>query len=167
MPLTPPELSPAKNKIPRRAGSISLCMFAIVNNVTTSLCTHLGFVTRCIKMESGIRTKKQGGIGDHSTGMGSNFKFDGHALFDYSGAPFDGLLGATSKPGKYLFGRRFEIQNFRSICCKISCLPASPRILEHLKKWNNCSSLTDFYPKKVSQNFLEPFFWLKFLKGKF
>ena len=35
--------------------------------------------------------------------------------------------------GKYLFGRRFEIQNFRSICCKISCLPASPRILEHLK----------------------------------
>ena len=35
--------------------------------------------------------------------------------------------------GKYLFGRRFEIQNFRNICCKISCLPASPRIFEHLK----------------------------------
>ena len=34
---------------------------------------------------------------------------------------------------KYLFGRRFEIQNFRNICCKISCLPASPRIFEHLK----------------------------------
>ena len=34
----------------------------------------------------------------------------------------------------YLFGRRFEIQNFRNICCKISCLPASPRIYEHLKK---------------------------------
>ena len=27
--------------------------------------------------------------------------------------------------GKYLFGRRFEIQNFRNICCKISCLPVS------------------------------------------
>ena len=36
---------------------------------------------------------------------------------------------------KYLFGRRFEIQNFRNNCCKISCLPASPRIFEHLK---NC-----------------------------
>ena len=35
--------------------------------------------------------------------------------------------------GKYLFGRRFEIYNFRNICCKISCLPASPRIFEHLQ----------------------------------
>ena len=34
---------------------------------------------------------------------------------------------------KYLFGRRFESSNFRNICCKISCLPASPRIFEHLK----------------------------------
>ena len=34
---------------------------------------------------------------------------------------------------KYLFGRRFEIYNFRNICCKISCLPVSPRIFEHLK----------------------------------
>ena len=34
---------------------------------------------------------------------------------------------------KYLFGRRFEIQNFRNICCKISCLPAFPRIFQHLK----------------------------------
>ena len=34
----------------------------------------------------------------------------------------------TSIFGKYLFGRRFEIQNFWNICCKISCLPASPRI---------------------------------------
>ena len=39
----------------------------------------------------------------------------------------------TSIFGKYLFGRRFEIQNFRNICCKISCLPASPRILKHPK----------------------------------
>ena len=34
--------------------------------------------------------------------------------------------------GKYLFGRLFEIYNFRNICCEISCLPASPRIFEHL-----------------------------------
>ena len=27
----------------------------------------------------------------------------------------------TSIFGKYLFGRRFEIYNFRNICCKISC----------------------------------------------
>ena len=43
----------------------------------------------------------------------------------------------TSICGKYLFGRRFEIYNFfnlrSTICCKISSLPASPRILEHLK----------------------------------
>ena len=26
--------------------------------------------------------------------------------------------------GKYLFGRRFEIWNFRNICSKMSCLPA-------------------------------------------
>ena len=39
----------------------------------------------------------------------------------------------TSIFGKYLFRRRFEIQNFRNICCKMSCLPASPRIFEHLK----------------------------------
>ena len=39
----------------------------------------------------------------------------------------------TSIFGKYLFGRLFEIQNFRNICCKISRLPAFPRIFEHLK----------------------------------
>ena len=39
----------------------------------------------------------------------------------------------TSIFGKYLFGRRFEIWNFRNICRQISCLPASPRICEHLK----------------------------------
>ena len=39
----------------------------------------------------------------------------------------------TSSFGKYLFGGQFEIWSFRNICCKISCLPASPRILEHLK----------------------------------
>ena len=44
--------------------------------------------------------------------------------FFYQGHP-------TTIFGKYLFGRRFEIQNFRNICCKISCLPNSPRIFEH------------------------------------
>ena len=39
----------------------------------------------------------------------------------------------TSIFGKYLFGRRFEMQNLRNIFCKISCLPTSPRILESLK----------------------------------
>ena len=39
----------------------------------------------------------------------------------------------TSSFGKYLFGGQFEIWSFRNICCKISCLPASPRIFEHLK----------------------------------
>ena len=38
----------------------------------------------------------------------------------------------TSIFGNYLFGRRFEIQNFRNICCKMSCLSASPRIFEQL-----------------------------------
>ena len=35
--------------------------------------------------------------------------------------------------GRYLFGRLFEIENFRNIFSKISCLSASPRIFEHLK----------------------------------
>jgi len=39
----------------------------------------------------------------------------------------------TSIFGKYLFGRQFQIWNFRNICCKISCLPASPRIFEQLQ----------------------------------
>ena len=39
----------------------------------------------------------------------------------------------TSIFGKYLFGGRFEIQNFRNIFCKIYCLPTSRRIFEHLK----------------------------------
>ena len=32
----------------------------------------------------------------------------------------------------------------------LACLPASPRIFEHLKKWYNCPFLTDFYPKNVT-----------------
>ena len=39
----------------------------------------------------------------------------------------------TSIFRKYLFGRWFEIYNFWNIYhCKISCLPASSRIFEHL-----------------------------------
>ena len=37
------------------------------------------------------------------------------------------------------------------ICCKISCLPASAGIFEHLENGiYNCPCLTDFYPKKVT-----------------
>ena len=64
--------------------------------------------------------------------------------------------------GKYLFGRRFEIQNFRNISCKISCLPASPKIFEHLRNGKIAHFQRIFNPKKVTQNFREPFFWLKF-----
>ena len=58
---------------------------------------------------------------------------------------------------KYLFGIRFEIQNFRNFCCKISCLPAPPRIFEHLKN-GIIAHFYNFYPKKVTQNFRESFF---------
>ena len=64
--------------------------------------------------------------------------------------------------GKYLFGRRYEIQDFQNIFCKICCLPASPRTFEHLK--NGMAFFTDFYCKKVTQNFRESFFQRKFLK---
>ena len=85
---------------------------------------------------------------------------------------------------KYLFGRRFEIQNFRNIFCKIYCLPTSPRSAKAPRRTRektsgtqgisqdfrtskncyNCPFLTDFYHKKLTQNFREPFFWLKFAK---
>ena len=48
-----------------------------------------------------------------------------------SGQDFRGTQRKFSE--KYLFRRRFEIYNFRNICCKIYFLPASPRIFEHLK----------------------------------
>ena len=60
---------------------------------------------------------------------------------------------------KYLFGRRFEIQNFRNICCKISCLPAClSQGFRTSKKWYNCLFLTDFYPKKGHLEFSRAFF---------
>ena len=64
--------------------------------------------------------------------------------------------------GKQLFGRRYEIQDFQNIFCKICCLPASPRTFEHLK--NGMAFFTNFYCKKVTQNFRESFFQRKFLK---
>ena len=73
----------------------------------------------------------------------------------------------TSIFGKYLFGRRFEIQSFRNICCKISCLPASPRIFEHLKK-GIIAHFKRIFTLKTSliifADFREPFLWLKFSK---
>ena len=72
-------------------------------------------------------------------------------LMRYQGHP-------TSIFGKYLFGRRFEIQNFQNICCKISCLPASPRIFEHLKNGIIAQFLTDLYPKKLGAFFLAEIF---------
>ena len=59
--------------------------------------------------------------------------------------------------GKYLFGRRFQNQNFRNICCKISCLPASPRIFEHLQFGIITHFKRIFTLKKATQNFREPF----------
>ena len=41
-----------------------------------------------------------------------------------------------------IFGKHL----FRNICCKISCLPASRRIFEHLKKWYNCPLFNGFLP---------------------
>ena len=68
--------------------------------------------------------------------------------------------------GKYLFGRRYEIYNFRSICCKISCLPASLRIFEHLQIGINYPFLTDLDPKKGHLEFSGAFSWLKFSRRK-
>ena len=54
-----------------------------------------------------------------------------HAYFSVVWLPNQGH--PTSIFGKYLFGRWFKIYSFRNICCKLSCLPASPRIFAHLK----------------------------------
>ena len=58
---------------------------------------------------------------------------------------------------KYLFGRRFENQNFRNICCKISCLPASPRIFEHLKN-GIIAYFNGFFTRKRSPRIFGAFF---------
>ena len=41
---------------------------------------------------------------------------------------------STTIFGKYLFGRRFVLYNFRNICCYIPCLPASPKFLNPPQK---------------------------------
>ena len=71
---------------------------------------------------------------------------------------------STSIFRKYLFGRRFEIQNFRNICSKISCLPASPRIFEHLKNGIIANFQRIFTLKRSPRIFGSLFFWLKFSK---
>ena len=60
--------------------------------------------------------------------------------------------------GIYLFGRRFEISNFRNICCKISCLPAFPRIFEHLKNGIIAHLQRIFTPKGSPRIFGSLFF---------
>ena len=44
----------------------------------------------------------------------------------------------------------------------LACLPLLG--FSNILKMVNCPFLTDFYPKKVTKNFLEPFFWMKFSK---
>ena len=67
--------------------------------------------------------------------------------------------------GKYLYGRRFEIQNFRNIFCKIFCLPASTRIFEPLKSGVIAQFDGFLVTLKWSPRILvEPFSWLKFSK---
>ena len=63
---------------------------------------------------------------DEQTGMICCIDEQRNSKSQFSGAPNVNFR-------KISFGRRFEIQNFRNICCKVSSLPASPRILEHLK----------------------------------
>ena len=58
-----------------------------------------------------------------------------------------------------------DLRNFRNICCKISCLPASPRIFEHLKNGIIAQFKQIFYPKKVTAlEFSGAFLWLKLSK---
>ena len=49
--------------------------------------------------------------------------------------------------------------------CKISCLPASPRIFEHLQIGIITHFLTDFCPKKGHLEFSGSFSWLKFSRS--
>ena len=60
----------------------------------------------------------------------SNFPDSKVAFPRYTGAPNGNF---RKNPKISVRKTRFENYNFRSICCKISCLPASPRIFEHLQ----------------------------------
>ena len=50
---------------------------------------------------------------------------------------------------------------FSELCCKISCVPASPRILEHLKVVQVPIFQRIFTPKRSPRIFGSLFFWLK------
>ena len=95
-----------------------------------------------------------------------NPEFDEFSLLFHITAAFVSIRQGqpTSIFGKYLLGRRFQIQNFRNSCFKVSCLTASPRIFEHLKTGIIAHFLLIFILKLVTQNFREPFFWLNFSK---
>ena len=73
----------------------------------------------------------------------------------------------TSIFGKYLVRRRFEIQNFGNICCKISCLPASARIFEHLKNGISPHFWRIFTLKRSPRIFGSLFSGWNFWKGNF
>ena len=68
---------------------------------------------------------------------------------------------------KYLFGGRFEIYNFRNICCEISCLPASPRIFEHLINGKIAHFQRILTLKRSPRIFGSLFSGWNFRKGKF
>ena len=84
--------------------------------------------------------------------IGNRVLLKAQTFLHESGAPI-----LTTIFGKYLVGRRFEIQNFRNICCKISCLPASPRIFEHLK-YGITAHFNGFLPLKGHLEFSGAFF---------
>ena len=113
-------------------------------------------------------TNKYGSFGTFLAFTSRNQKFllkklilSGHSVRkapEFSGCRFRQCILSTifiqgnpmSIFGKYLFGRRFQIYNFRNICCKISCLPASPRI-SNIQKWYTVAHFQPIFTlKKVT-----------------
>ena len=58
-------------------------------------------------------------------------------------------------------------QNFRNVCCKTSCLPASPRIFEHLKNGKIANFYRIFTLKRSPRIFGSLFSGWNFRQGKF
>ena len=58
----------------------------------------------------------------------------------------------------------WDLEFSEHICCKISCLPASPSIFEHLKNGITAHFKRIFTLKRSPRTVREPFFWLKFSK---
>ena len=78
-------------------------------------------------------------------------------LADLSGAPNDNFWKISV--------RKYDLRSriFGTFVVKfLACLPLLG--FSNPPKRNNCPFLTDFYPKKVTYNFREPFSWLKFSK---